>query len=364
MIVDDEIVVKAGARKVRGWTSARIERGIEDMASTFELELSGYFAATGDDQLVCGDAVQVYAGADLVVTGYVEAVSDQVDAESEGTSITGRSKTCDAVDCSAALGTWAGLKLRDLFTRIVGEHGLSLVDEAGVADAIIRSHKTEPGETIHDALDRLGRELGYLLTDDAAGRVVLTRAGKAGRAVTRIVQGAGVIASSGGWNVAQRFSAYEAQGQSIGADSIDATATGDAEDPGVTRARKLIVVPERGVDKTGARRRARWEAVTRAGKSFSASYTLRGWRQTETGPLWAPNLLVNVVDGRRGLFDAELLVTSVALVANADGRKAEVTVAPAAGFEVLTTHQVSGCDLGRWFTQDSQQGTAKVAFTP
>lgn len=362
MSAADPIELRARGRKVTGWTALSLSSSLEEAASTLSASVSGYYAATGDDQLACGDLARVYVGDDLAWTGYVEAPEDAIDGESEATTVTGRSKTCDAVDCAAAAGSWTGLTLAALFARLIGDHDLELLDEAGVGGTVIPRHRTEPGETIHDALDRLSREVGYLVTDDGRGRVVLTRAGAGGRAATSIVQGAGVLSSQGGWDVSQRFSHYEVAGQVVEDTDVDVHAFGLAEDPGVGRTRRMVIVPERGMNKAQARRRAQWEAVTRAGRSFVATYQLRGWRHgVDTGALWRPNQIVSVVDGRRGLFGVDLLVTAVTLTLDEGGRRAAVTVQPAAGFELYTTGLAAGVGVGRWFTTEAARALGAQA---
>ncbi|MCC6621220.1 MAG: hypothetical protein IT385_08195 [Deltaproteobacteria bacterium] len=350
------IEIRARGRKVSGWSSLKIEADLEEAARAFSVQLSGYYAATGQSQLVIGDAVEVFDGADRLLTGYVEAATDHIDATTETVSLAGRSKTGDAIDCSARLGAWSRLKLSALFDRIRGDHDVDLVDETDVSETIIRSHRTEPGESIFDALERHVRELGALVTDDAQGRLVLTRAGLAGRATSPIVQGAGVIASDGGWSHAARFGSYDVRGQVVGDADIEADGSGFVADAGVTRHRRLVVVPDKPTSKAGALRRARWEAASRAGKSLSVTYTVRGWRhKVDTGAHWAPNQLVEVVDGRRGIFGETLLVTRVALTADAGGRRAEVTVQPVQGVELLAAGQALAPGPGRWVSLEAAE---------
>jgi prophage tail gpP-like protein len=342
----DDVVLRADGLLHRGWTSLRIERGIESAAGTFSVSVAGSYQ--DEATLEAGSDVEVWAGATRLVTGYVDAVNDDTDSTRESVSISGRSRTCDAIDCSAPIGVWRKRRLADLLDVFLRDYAIDVVDEAGVADEVIAMHRTAPGESIFDALDRIGRDRGIMLTDDSRGRLVLTRAGLGGRASTAIVRGKNVIASSGAWDLSDRFSVYEVKGQTVLDLDVDAAATGQADDPRVLRFRRLVIVPENGGDKASARRRAAWEGVTRAGKSFGASYTLRGWRQDD-GTLWRPNQLVTVTDRRFGLDRAELLITRVALVLDADsGRKVELTVAPASGFTPPPTQTVPSEGHGRW----------------
>lgn len=327
-------MVRANGRDFFGWTSVQIEPSIETAARAFALAVSGVYA-TDAGFLVEGDEVEIRVGEDLLCTGWIDQLEHTGDADGASVNVTGRSKTCDIVDCSARVGSWRGLKLSKLAALLLAPYQLELVDEAGVGECIVRAHRTEEGESIFDALDRLSRDVGggFLVTDDPSGRVVLTRAGAGGRATDKIVRGtAGFLSGDVSRSMAERYSSYVVKGQSFTDLEVDPAAQGGAEDVGVTRFRELIVKPERGVTKAGALARAKWEATTRAAKALEASYTLRGWRQTD-GTLWRENQIVEVVDGFSRLFGVELLIVGLSYSLDAEqGRLTTFKLGPVEGF--------------------------------
>lgn len=392
----DPFELRINARRFRGWTEVAFSASIEEAVRTLSVRLIGAYQDDTDEQVTAGDLVSAWVGPDQLFAGYAETFTDESAADSESLSIECRSKTCDLVDCSAPVKAWSNIRLDKLVAALCEGFPVTVAFESSVAAArLIRRFRTTIGETVFAAIDRLCKEQGLLVTDDETGRLVITRAAvggatagssstssvvvpyppgyevgpgdeaggiittvttlTAGRYVaasvssTRLVRGRNILASSGTWDLSQRFSNYEVKGQTITDLDVDAAAVGDADDPGITRFRRLVIVPEKGVDRPGARDLARWEAVTRAGKSLRLSVTLAGWRQDD-GSLWRPNQLVRVTDRRKRLLDATLLIVRVGMSLGANGRKTVLDLAPAAGFEpyVPGVPILSGGG-GRWF---------------
>lgn len=342
----DLVEVRASARKIRGWTAVQIDSSLEEAASSFELTMS-----LADPKLVplrAGDDVEVWIGGDKVLTGFVDRANPVATREKVELKVTGRSKTADLCDCSAPVGARAGKKLSALLADLVADYGIAVVDEAGVGGVVVPALRPQAGETIFALLDRVGRERGFLVTDDAEGRLVLARAGTSPRtSTTPIVYGTpGVLEADAAWDLSERYSHYEVQGQIATDADVDAGVLGKAEDPAVTRFRRLIIKPDKPLDTAGARRWAAWEAATRAGKSFGGKYKLRGWRD-DSGELWTKNVLVELVDERVDIFGAEMLVVSVRLSLDVtDGPVADVVLAPRAGYELPPTQTVTIGDAG------------------
>lgn len=314
------------------WGAVTITTSLVDLASSFSLKALGVFA-TEEDFIREGDEVEVFVGPDLLITGYVDDVEHDGDAENASVEVSGRSRTCDLFDCSAPLGTWSGLTLLKLLQTLIASYRIDIVDEAGVGGVIVRSHRTEEGEFLFDAIDRLGRDHSFLATDDGAGRLVLTRAGAAGRATDKIMRGVpGFISGGPKRSMAERYSHIVCMGQSASDLEVDTDAQGGAEDVGVTRFRELIIKPERGVSKADAAARAAWEATTRAAKALEGNYVQRGWRQAG-GAVWKKNQIAEVFDGFGRLF-ADLLIVGLTFTIDPEaGRLAAFRVGPPEGFK-------------------------------
>lgn len=393
----DPFELRINARRFRGWTEVAFSASIEEAVRTLSVRLIGAYQDDTDEQVTAGDLVSAWVGPDQLFAGYAETFTDESAADSESLSIECRSKTCDLVDCSAPVKAWSNIRLDKLVAALCEGFPVTVAFESSVAAArLIRRFRTTIGETVFAAIDRLCKEQGLLVTDDETGRLIITRAAVGGAtagssstssvvssivdgsrvspddppsggtvtttlttstpggrtaanvSTTRLVRGRNILASSGTWDLSQRFSNYEVKGQTITDLDVDAAAVGDANDPGITRFRRLVIVPEKGVDRAGARDLARWEAVTRAGKSLRLSVTLAGWRQDD-GSLWRPNQLVRVTDRRKRLLDATLLIVRVGMSLGANGRKTVLDLAPAAGFEPYVPGVPVLSGGGRWF---------------
>jgi len=340
------IELRVGASALRGWTSVSVVAGLEQVCRDFQFTINGPLA---DEQgLRVTQPCSVWSDPDEVARGYLETVNDVAGPQELTRAFGGRSRTCDAVDCSALPGSRANMRLVDLFRAIVGEHDVPIVFDAPEASLRIPRHRVTLGDTIHDEIGKLARERGFLVTDDGAGQLLIVRAGAGGRAATDIRMGANVLRRDGAWDVSGRYSVVQVKGQSFSSLEVEADATGSSEDPGVGRHRLLIIKPEKPVDREGALARARHEAITRAGKSVRGAYTLRGWRQTD-GTLWRPNQIARVYDEAAGFDGTELLVVSVTYTLDDQGEKASLVLAPQSGFASLAPQKPIGAGVGRWF---------------
>lgn len=324
----DRVTVVRDGLAFPWWTSVEIVESIDNCVSTFALEIAGVYA-TAAAALREDQDVRVYVGEELVITGVIDDVSIGGDANGVTVKVTGRSSTREVVDCSAPLQTPGGLKLIGLVRRLLTDYPIEVVDEAGVGDQVVRAFHVDEGETLFDALDRLSRDHAFLVTDDARGRLVLTRAGAGGAAGDTIARGAaGFLSGDVMRSCAERYSHYQVRGQQLSDLDVDVDVQGGADDIALKRFRQLIIRPERGLSREAADLRARWEATTRAAKALQASYALRGWRKAN-GALWRKNEVVPVLDGLCGVIGAELLAVSVRRTLNAtEGRVTSIELAP------------------------------------
>lgn len=367
-----------GGLEYGGWKSVRIEAGIERQARSFDLEVTDRWPGqTTARRIQPGDACQVYIGADLVLTGYVDATPVRYDGKSIGVGVKGRSKTADLVDCcpigadedlsgaskqwpdvvGQIAGTgravapparsavqWRRQKLETIAAALAAPYGVRVMTEVDTG-AAIPEHQVQVGETVFESIDRMMRLRHVLSSDNAAGDLVLIDAGSGGRAATAIELGRNVLAASSDLDYKGVFSQYIVKGQRAGGD--DQFAEDVAEQEGETqddstdevatstdvraRRRRILVIKQAGqADDGTCKDRADYERASRAAKALQTSYTLTGWRQ-ENGALWLPNQLVRVRDPVIG-FDAEMLIAQCAWVLDARGLRTEVQVGPVDGY--------------------------------
>jgi prophage tail gpP-like protein len=83
-------------------------------------------------------------------------------------------------------------------------------------------------------------------------------------------------------------------------------------------------VAEDQADNDTARRRAKWEATVRAGKSQEATLVVPGWRRAG-GALWLPQAAVDL-EAPSAWMQGAMMVAGVKLALDANGRRAELRI--------------------------------------
>ncbi|MGZ5001267.1 MAG: phage baseplate assembly protein, partial [Methylomonas sp.] len=284
-----------------GWKSVRIEAGLERIARSFELSVTDIWPGSDHaPRIVPGDLCEVRIGDDLVCTGYVDATPIDYDATSITIMIRGRSKTADLVDCSAenSPGQFKGLKVEGVAQLLAAPFGLGVITETDTGP-VIADHQIQQGETAFESLDRLAKLRQVLITDNAAGDVVLASPGSGGSAASALELGVNILSASAGFDYSEVYSKYVVKGQKSGTDDDFGTGAaqskGSANDAGITRHRVLVVRQSGQADSHACQQRAQYEQQVRAAKAEEMRYRVAGWRQQD-GSLWRPNQMVSIAD--------------------------------------------------------------------
>ena len=99
---DAQVSLYVWGKVLTGWTSVEIVDSLEALSPTFAL---GYSDRTlevdGSIRISPGDECSVRIGDEPVITGYVDDSELEESAATRSLSVSGRSRTCDLVDCSA-----------------------------------------------------------------------------------------------------------------------------------------------------------------------------------------------------------------------------------------------------------------------
>ncbi len=336
--MNNDVVLQVNGANYAGWLTVSVTAGIERQARDFSVDITRNWpdGPTTPPRIIPGDSVQVFIGEDLVLTGYVDAMPVSYDALSITTGISGRSKTADLVDCAAihAGGQWNNRKVEQIAADLASRYGVNVLAAVDTG-AAVESHQIEPGETVFDSIDRLLELRALLSTDDEAGRVILTRAGSGG-AASPLILGENILSGSASLNFSGRFSEYICKGQNIGSNADSGAAVSEVEgraiDDGVSRTRSRIIDADGQATLAACRDLARWSAVTAAGQSLEATYTVAGWRQAD-GRLWRPNEQIEVRDPVIG-FSSKMIIAEVNYSLNENGMITTLVVAPKEAYEL------------------------------
>lgn len=354
-----------------GWKSLTIARGIDRMASHFSIDLNERWNPVDPPwQIKTFDPIELRIGSDLVLTGYVDIFSSDIQPRRHEVKVSGRSKTEDIIDCTPELpgGQFSGYKLDQIARAIAQPFGIDVVVQADVGeafpDATIQKH-----ETGYRFLERLARLRRVLLSGDAQGRLVLTTAG-ASRSGTTLKLGGNLNGLHLIENVSGRFSEYRVRVQSqatttpslrridapppapdpttsVAAQRAAAAASADYQDPPQTQAttttagtaydhnvpryRPHTVIAESALNALGAQARSLWEAAYAFGQSLHLAADVTGWRKND-GALWQINQLVSI-EGAPLQLDAELLIVGVThTIEPRRGRVTQLRLGPPEGY--------------------------------
>lgn len=305
-----------------GWKSVSVTLSLEAAASSFSV-----VTKTRDPWPVrAGAKVEIYLDRRLVLTGYVDKVAPALDDGGTVSSVEGRSRTADLVDCSALIepGEWWNVRLQDLAAAIARPFGIAIADAVGEL-ARFPVFRIQPGETAFEAIERACRMRAVLAYPTAAGDLLLTRPTDVWDGV-ELREGFNVQTCSAEEDFSNRYALYQVRGQSFGTDENNgppaAHVEGTARDLAVRIERRLTIVAEAAVTLESAQARAEWEATVRAARSSKITVGTPGWLNP-LGYLWAPNTRVQChlpsvrVTGPR-------LISAVRLSQSEEGSKVEL----------------------------------------
>lgn len=322
---DARVTLNVGGRRYGGWKSARIVRSLEAISGAFELGITERWAGRGEPWPIGeGDACELAVNGTTVITGHIDARDRSFAPGSYSVAVRGRDRTGDLVDSSVNLGKWefAGVDVLTFAQRICEPHGIAVRLQSGIALGPAPAKLSiDPGDKGQAVLEAACRSAGLLPVSDGVGGLVLSRAGRE-RCASELVEGENLLSGSASFSLADRFRTYRVLAQHHGKDNASgktaASPAGSAEDLGVTRsARALIVRGEGSLTATAAKARAEWEAATRAARGDTVTVTVQGWTQAD-GALWPINHLARVRAPRLGV-DGELLIVQTVFALTVEG---------------------------------------------
>lgn len=332
--MNNTVTLTVNGRIYQGFKNISISAGIERQCRSFQVSTTWQWPGqTVEIPIHFGDKVEIKIDSDLVLTGWVDSTPVSVSGNTVTRSISGRSLTCDLVDCSAEFNEWRQQPVAQIVTALASEYGISVIDEAQSQDEIT-DHSIDPGETVFESIDRLLSLSRLLSTDNGKGQLVIASPGSAGRSVDELVLGENILESSMAQDFSSCFSEYRCVGQQSGNDQIDAIAaaevTATQTDSRVKRKRLYIVQQSGQLTPELAQARVKWECENRIGRGLTANVTVHGWRQSN-GSLWEPNQVVRLRDEVLGI-DRDMLIVEIEYELSESGLLSHFRLAPPEGF--------------------------------
>lgn len=322
-----------------GWKTVRVSRSIEQLAGTFELEVTERWPGNLTlSPIRPGEYCQLFLDGQVVITGYVDMVVHDFDSSRHTIRVTGRDKTADLVDCSAVYktGQWSNVKIDQLARDLLKPYDIEIVVDADVGKAFT-SYNIQEGETVFECLDRAARMRALLLTSNPEGDLVITRAGSR-RLDYGLVEGDNIKAGRGEFSWKDRFSVYTAKGHGrLGGDGEQqhAASTASVTDEIISRHRPLIVLAESHGGNSSLADRVEWERNVRRGRSARGSVTVQGWVDPD-GDVWSPNTLIPVTSPLMWLDEASMLIVGCTWTLDGNnGTLTEIAISKPEAFQLL-----------------------------
>lgn len=319
-----EVTLLVGGKRYGGWKSVRVTRSIESLAGSFALDVSDRWGALDEPWPIAEeDPCRVEIDGTVVIDGYIDKRSQSASASTRTLAYTGRDRAAALVDCSAIVEagsvsksnwTFYNVDVFDLATKIAAPFGVRVSLQPGLESVLTRDRKVvvHPGDSCFEVIARAAGAAGVLVVNDAAGGVVITRAGTA--RATSLVEGQNILTASVEYDASDRFHRYLISSQIPGTDDASGEATriqAQAVDTGVRRTDRVILIrPDKGYSITDSRRRADWEARIRAARAEKVTISVLGWTQPN-GALWPLNMITRVRAPRLIGVDGDMLISQV-----------------------------------------------------
>lgn len=288
------------------------------------------FSATRSGELpfplLGGETCRVLVDGQVALTGHIEKIDVSYSATDHNISVQGRDRTADLLDSSlGALPSFSGHPTLHQVISLVLRHlrlDLEVVDQAGETRAVSDDLPApEPGQNAFEFLEKLARQRRVLLTSDAEGNIVITRATASTLAPARLQNRLGasdnnVLSASVSYDLTGRFYQYAVTSSlnplvtANGGTTVAALANQShtVTDTQIRVGRQLVLAPKASSGSGVNARRAQWEANIRKARSRVYSAVIQGF--TVAGRLWGVNELVQVDDDFAGLH-GQLLINSV-----------------------------------------------------
>ena len=341
-----DILIKINGWPFTDWNNLLISKDIESVAGSFEFNL-----VSKDEEwfpLMEGNQVEILHGKTPVLTGFIDFVGPDLDADDRTIIVSGRDNTGDLVDC-----TYDGNK-----TEFVGEQGIDVIATELISQykdsisliskldqvPVLSKFKYDPGEKIWDALERAASEAGVIFQPSGAGDLILTKLASVPEPV-KLIEGENILRCYANYDNSARYSHYTIIAELPGTDAPTGEELEDdpeavpgedeldrkdrrevtnkktfmkhAFDLNVTRYRPLTIIAESKMTYNAAQMRINWEMAVRSARAFEASVTLFGWSYFDRP--WLPNQIITIRSPKNEIYDLKVIIKSVDYSFDEDG---------------------------------------------
>jgi prophage tail gpP-like protein len=273
---------------------------------------------------------ECYLGGELMMTGRLYGVGVSIGANGVTLDLEGWSHTADLVDSTVRPPYEAKkVTLEQRATSMLEGFAIELdfqLDEDEQFDKIT----IQPTDTIFNHLLELARQRKALVTSDAKGRLVITRANVDGGSVFTLEEGKRPLSQAAiRFDGRARFNTYTAISQAPRKKKKNASApTATAKDDVVPAAR-MFRFQANDVKGETLQQAADWERSRRLADGLKVSIPVDGWQVPGTKDLWRENTIVTLKSPSLFIPDGyDFLIRSVEYSFSEKGAVADLELVP------------------------------------
>jgi prophage tail gpP-like protein len=335
--------VRLGSNEVR-WKSVTVTRALDAFvgASAVVLPLTPRGPVAPGERLYVSVGKDQDGPAELLLQGWVDAVSGAGGSEGGEITLEGRDRTADMVDGTRIDERWVfrETSLLEVARTVCRAYGIPVRDDVGAGELPIQVLIAQPGETAYDLLERAARLHGVLLSTSPDGQVVLGTPARESIAVALQTGPRGNVERYSWRNDgSRRFRRLKVIGVANLAGLVEGAAwrlRGVAEDPSVRSQREGMVVAQGSLVGDELEALAAWHMTLARARSASLTVTVPRWRPAPGQRVWRPGMVVPVDIAEAGIR-GELMVAAVRLTLDDAGEYAELGLVDPAAYEIDPT---------------------------
>ena len=308
-----DVTLTVAGKDFSGFESLSINRMLEACADTFSLtcpntaEIKKYFKPYEYQECILKIKDEV------IITGNVYLISNQLSQDSREKNIQGASKTAILSQCSipASSGySFRGLYLSSIAVKVCDPLGIFV---NAFNDIAIKEANAEPGQTPFEFLSGLAASTGIIVTNDSFGRLLLLTPNKDADVIDKIIEGESrnLISASIECDGTGRFSEYQLMAQQDSSHKITKTAYDNYI--GVKKFRPVITVGSEA-DGKDFTKSVFFKMAVAFSNSFSINVSVKGWDSAD-GSIYRPgeNIILKIpsidIDVETKLMIAETSLT-------------------------------------------------------
>jgi prophage tail gpP-like protein len=300
----DQATLIVGGINFQDWESVYVQMRWASSWSYFKFTSVERDAPTGnssapdvvtwfqDPVFLPGAPCEISLGGVPVIYGFVEVRQVAYDANRHGIEISGKSWSELAAKSSvdSDSGSFDGMTWKQVADKVVAPHGIKVIPIGNLDSTPFKQLQNQPGELIHDFLERIARPRGIILGNDSFGNFLAIGQHSMPVVNTQLIEGQNIKACQCIISKEHQYDEYRTTGQTPASDDINGSKASElkASFKGTGFPGTLKIIPsEQPVSQQELVARARNEFIWAEGPKIEASITVQGWFRDTTN-LWYP----------------------------------------------------------------------------